>query len=405
MLTPEQATERIMQRVPPPTEETRALPEALGYAVAEDVASDMDMPPFDKSAMDGFAVRTEDVAGAPVELEIIELIPAGKDPEKTVGQGQCAQIMTGAPLPAGADSVVRVEDTEPKGDGRVRILKGVPKGRHICRRAEDLKRGATVLHRGAVIRPSEVSVLASVGRPTVRVYRRPLCAIVATGDELVDIAESPAPGQIRNSNAFMVAAQVRAMGFSCDVLETARDTLDALRAAVRDGLRRDVLMLSGGVSVGGYDLVIDALKAEGVEPVLHKVAIKPGKPFFFGVREERRVFGLPGNPVSSYVIFEVFVRPFLTAMAGLPSDGRRRQRARLKERVARRINRTCYLPARLTREGNDWVAETVPWSGSADIYALTRADAFVIIPADTEAVEKGDWTDVMIMDPGRFEAP
>jgi molybdopterin molybdotransferase len=226
---------------------------------------------------------------------------------------------------------------------------------------------------------------------------------LATGNELVEADRVPGPGQIRNSNAPGLAAQVRSMGFPCDVLPTAPDRLDELRAAVREGLRRDVLILSGGVSVGGYDLVVEALGAEGVATVLHKVAIKPGKPFFFGVRDERRVFGLPGNPVSAFVIFEVFVRPFLGAAAGLPSLRREVRRARLREGFAGRSDRTRFLPARLLRADNElWVAP-VPWNGSADLFALARADALAIVPAGVETVEEGGWIDVMILDPGQFE--
>lgn len=396
MLSLRQAAEEVLRRVPPPRPETRSLGAALGHALAEAVTADLDMPPFDKSAMDGYAVRAADVPG---ELAVVEEIAAGAVPRRTIGAGECARIMTGAPLPPGADAVVMVERTEALAGGKVRIGVGAAAGDHLCRRGEDVRRGATVLEPGAVIRPAEVAVLAAMGRAEVRVMRRPTVAMMATGDELVEVERTPGPGQIRNSNAHAVAAQVRTLGMACDLLPTARDRLEELRPAIREGLRRDVLILSGGVSVGGYDLVVEALKAEGVEAVLHKVAIKPGKPFFFGVRGEQRVFGLPGNPVSSFVIFEVFVRPFLGAMAGLPSLRREIRRARLKARHQGRAERTQFLPARLWRDGNEVVAERVPWNGSADIFGLTRADALAIIPAGTEIVEEGGWVDVMILDP------
>lgn len=395
MLTLREAADLIMRQVPPPREETVALADALGRALAEDVAADRDQPPFDKSAMDGFAVRAADVPGT---LEIVEEIAAGSVPSKRVEAGRCARIMTGAPLPDGADAVVKVEDTQTDGS-RVAIGVAAKPGQHVCPRAEDVRAGEVVLRQGATIRPAEIGVLASVGRARVRVVRRPTCAMMATGNELVEVDAVPGDGQIRNTNAHGVAAQVRAMGFACDVLPTARDTLDSLRRGIREGLKRDVMLLSGGVSVGGYDLVIEALKAEGVEAVLHKVAIKPGKPFFFGVRGEQRVFGLPGNPVSSFVIFEVFVRPFLGEAAGLASLRREVLRARLVQRYAHRMDRTCFLPARLERDGNDLAAELVEWNGSADLVGLTRADALAIVPANTEAVEKGEWIDVMILDP------
>lgn len=395
MLTLREAADLIMRQVPPPREAAVPLADALGLALAEDVGADRDQPPFDRSAMDGFAVRAADVPGT---LEIVEEIAAGSVPTKRVEPGRCARIMTGAPLPDGADAVVKVEETRTDGP-RVTIGVAAVPGQHISRRAEDVRAGDIVLRHGATLRPAEIGLLATVGRAKVRVFRRPSCAMLATGNELVEVGATPGPGQIRNSNAHGVAAQVRSMGFACDVLPTARDTLDSLRECIRDGLRRDVLILSGGVSVGGYDLVIEALKAEGVEAVLHKVAIKPGKPFFFGVRGDRRIFGLPGNPVSSFVIFEVFVRPFLGAAAGISTLRREVLRARLTQRYARPMDRTCFLPARLERDGNDLAVGLVAWNGSADVAGLARADALAIVPANTEVVEKGAWIDVMILDP------
>lgn len=394
-LTVQEAAEVILGMVPDPEPQEVPLGEACGCVLAQDVRSDLDMPPWDKSAMDGYAVRAADVREVPAELEVVEEIPAGAVPKCGIGPGQCAKIMTGAPLPAGADAVVMVEHTEPAGPGRVRIRLGVSAGTNVCARGEDVRRGDVVLVAGSAIRPQEMAVLAAVGAARVRVYRKPVCAMIATGDELVRVEDTPGPGQIRNSNSYNIAAQVRAMGLRCDDLGIARDTLADLRARIREGLQRDVLILSGGVSAGDYDYVIAALEQEGVDGVLHQVWVKPGRPFYFGRRGRQRVFALPGNPVSTFVLFELFVRLFLGRMMGLHTASRPRQRLRLLGRYDRASDRVQVVPARVSGDG----VEPVPWHGSADIFALTRADALMIVPANAGVLEPGAVVDVLILDP------
>jgi molybdopterin molybdotransferase len=264
----------------------------------------------------------------------------------------------------------------------------VKPGQNIARRATDMRSGEVVLRAGRRIRAAEVGVLAAVGKATVRVQAKPRCAVLATGDELVAPDRKPGPGQIRNSNTFSIGAQVRALGLECDDLGVVRDDAAAIRAALREGLKRDLLILSGGVSAGDWDLVIPALEAEGVAIAMHKVSIKPGRPFCFAPG----VFGLPGNPVSSFVIFEVFVRPYL----GFP---RPRVRARLEADLNQKIDRVHYLPARVRYEGTGYIAETVPWQGSADLFALTKANAFVVVPVQT-AYTRGDTVECMMLDCG-----
>lgn len=397
MITVEEAAREVLSKVPPPRETTVDLDDALGHVLAEPVTADLSMPPWDKSAMDGFAVRCADVAKTPVELDVIEEIPAGKAPTRAVGPGRCSKIMTGAPMPEGADAVVQVEDTEPAG-GRVRILRGVKRRQNVCLKAEDLEAGQTVLAPGAVLRPPELAVLATCGRRRVKVWAKPRCAVLATGDELVEVDEIPRAGQIRNSNTRSISAQVRAMGLPCDVLGIACDTIDAIREKIRSGLQRDVLLISGGVSAGDYDFVIDALHAEGVTTVFHQVRIKPGRPFTFGVKGDKRVFALPGNPVSTLVLFEVYVRPFLGRMMGSAALDRLRLRARLSKTFSKTSDRVQFVPGLLARVGDGWRIDVVPWHGSADVFGLLRADAFAIIPAG-EAVEEGRFVDVMLMDP------
>ena len=383
MLTVDQALDIILKGVPAPKTVEVALPSALGHVLAEECASDLDMPPFDKAMMDGYAVRSSDAG----PLEVIEEVPAGKVPAREVRPGTCTKIMTGAPVPAGADAVQQVEKTSRDGD-RVTLQAPVKPGQNIARRATDMRTGEVVLRPGHRLRAAEIGALAAIGRTRVLVQAKPRCAVLATGDELVAPDAKPGPGQIRNSNTSSIAAQVRSLGLECDDLGVARDDADSIRAAIREGLTRDLLILSGGVSAGDWDLVIPALEAEGVRIAMHQVLIKPGRPFCFAPG----VFGLPGNPVSSFVIFEVFVRPYL----GFP---RPRIRARLESEVRQKIERVHYLPARVRTEGAGYVAETVPWQGSADLFALTKANGFVVVPVQT-TYTRGETVECMMLDCG-----
>ena len=392
----EEAERILFGQAPPPTAERVPLALAPGAVLSEEVRADADQPPFDRAMMDGYAVHAADLANLPADLEVIEEIPAGHVPEKKVGRGQCARIMTGAALPPGPDAVQQVEKTEGEGP-RVRILSAVAPGQNVAPRGSEVRNGDQVLRQGQVLRPQELAVLASVGKTTVPVYRRPRCAVLVTGDELVEPAERPGPGQIRNTNGTSLPEQIRRMGLVCDVLQRAPDRLEELRRLIREGMTRDALILSGGVSAGDRDLVVPALKAEGVAPVLHQVLIRPGRPIFFGTKGRTVVFGLPGNPVSSFVTFEVFVRPFLGRMMGHPSPGRRRVRARLANPLPKRMDRTIFWPALLETSGNDFTARTLPWKSSADLATLAKADALAVQPRET-ALEAGDWVDAVLLD-------
>ncbi len=387
MLTVDQALEIILSNVPRPKEWSFPLAAAVGKVLAEDCASDLDMPPFDKAMMDGYAVRSEDAG----PLKVIEEIPAGKVPKAKVRPGTCAKIMTGAPVPAGADAVQQVEMTSRDGD-LVTLAAPVKPGQNIAPRATDMRKGEVVLRAGHRIRPADIGALAAIGKTRVRAAMAPTCAVVATGDELVPPSQKPGPGQIRNSNTASLCAQVESLGLECADLGIVPDDTKAIRAAIRKGLRRDLLLLSGGVSAGSWDLVIPALQAEGVELQMHQVLIKPGRPFCFAPR----VFGLPGNPVSSFVIFEVFVRPYIGKLMGT-NLVRPRIRARLQGELPKKIDRVHYLPARVWNDGSGYVAEPVPWQGSADLFALTKANGFVIVPIQT-TYGKGDGVDCMLLD-------
>jgi molybdopterin molybdotransferase len=386
MLTVEQASDVILRDVPTLKVVELPLASSAGFVLAEECASDLDMPPFDKSMMDGYAVRSSD----PGPLTVLEEVPAGKVPTREVAPGTCTKIMTGAPMPPGADAVQQVEKTQRDGE-RVTLLSGVRPGQNVAPRGSDLRLGQPVLGPGHRLRAAEIGALAAIGKMRVRVFAKPRCAVLATGDELVPPETRPGPGQIRNSNTSQIAAQVRDLGLECDDLGIVRDDEGAIRAAIREGLRRDVLILSGGVSAGDWDLVLPALEAEGIKVAMHKVLIKPGKPFCFAPR----VFGLPGNPVSSFVIFEVFTRPYLGRLMGVDLS-RRRIRARLESGRARSIDRVQYLPASVGREGDSPVVRLLPWQGAADLFAVTKANAFVVVPIETP-VEPGASVECMLL--------
>ena len=386
MLTVHQASEIILKDVPTLQRVKVPLASASGCVLAEDCASDLDMPPFDKAMMDGYAVRSTDAG----PLSVLEEIPAGTLPTREVTPGTCTKIMTGAPMPAGADAVQQVEKTRREAD-QVTLLAPVRVGQNIARRASDLKLGQTILKTGHLLRPAEIGALAAIGKSRVLVFAKPRCAVLATGDELVPPETRPGPGQIRNSNTSQIGAQIQALGLECDDLGIVRDDAAAIRSAIRDGLRRDVLIISGGVSAGDWDLVLPALEAEGIKIVMHQVLIRPGKPFCFAPR----VFGLPGNPVSSFVIFEVFVRPYLGRLMG-GDLSRPRIRATLETGSAKSIDRVQYLPASVRIEGGVSSAALLPWQGSADLFAVTKANAFVVVPVQTP-VEPGASVECMLL--------
>jgi len=366
-------------------------PAALGLVLAEDVASDLDMPPFDKAMMDGFAVRAADVPEGRAVLTVVEEVLAGQTPRMAVGAGQCARIMTGAAMPAGADAVVMVEQTRALEGDRVEVRdRPIQAGQNVLPRGREMRRGQTVLAAGAVLRPQEFGLLAAVGRTAARVVPAPAVAVLSTGDELVEPDRVPGPGQIRNSNGPMLAAQVCRAGAVPCFLGVAPDRLETLRSLVAEGLRSPVLVLSGGVSVGKRDLVPEVLANLGVRPHFHKVAMKPGKPVFFGSREANLVFGLPGNPVSALVCFELFVRPALRRLRGHAEAAPPVVQAALAEDFRYTADRPTYHPARLEDGTHGWAVRPVPWFGSADLRALAQANAFVVLPAGDHRHRAGE---------------
>jgi molybdopterin molybdotransferase len=399
MLTVAEAQSLVLEQAPSAAPVRLKLESCLGLVLAEDVASDIDMPPFDKALMDGYAVRAADFDNGKAVLKVIGEVTAGAVPATPVAAGEALRIMTGAPMPAGADTVVMIERTGNLDEGKVAIedtaLRG---GQNVLARAREMKCGETILQRGVVIRPQEIGILAAAGRGQAAVFPRPRVAVVSTGDEVVEPCERPGPGQIRNSNGAMLTAQADRAGAVPQYLGIARDRLESLRPMISAGLDFDVLLLSGGVSAGKLDLVPSVLQELEVRPHFHKVAMKPGKPVFFGSRGRTMVFGLPGNPVSALVCFEIFVRPALRRVMGYTEALSQIVHARLEADFDHRSDRPTYRPAELRETSGGRVVRPVPWFGSSDLRALSAANAFMVLPAGQQRYHTNDLVPVMLVD-------
>lgn len=373
------------------------IKEAVGLCLAEDAVSDIDMPPFDKSSMDGYAVIAEDtLAPETVELQVIEEVAAGKVPRAKVQRGQATKIMTGAVLPEGADAVIKVEDTEPLAENRVKLLKAVKRGENVSPKGEDFQAGQLVLKRATTLRPQEIGVLAMIGLEKVKVYSPPKVGVVSTGDELVEVGRKPTRGQIRDSNSYSLAAQVLQTRAEVECLGTARDDRKSLISMIKKGLKKDLLILTGGVSMGEYDLVVNVLRELGVNLFFEKVAMKPGKPIVFGKHYKTAVFALPGNPVATYVSFELFVRPAIRKMMGFTQLSRTVVRAQSETTLHGRGERREFRPAWLRLEDGRFFASTVEWHGSADLLGTTKANSLLIVPEGVETLTVGQEVGVML---------
>lgn len=400
MITIAQAFDKLLATVEPLEAISLPLCDVLGLTLAEDIAAPGDSPPFDKSLMDGFAVRAADLTTSPVKLHIIEVVTAGRVPSKPVGPGQATQIMTGAPIPDGADLVVKVEETLPDMDGVHITTKSVTPGTNILRRGTSVRAGDVVLKAGTKLNGSRIGALAELGRAQVKVHRCPTVSVLATGDELVPIDKTPGPGQIRNSNEAMLVAQIQAAGAIPVPLGSARDDRDDLKAKIQEGLQCDMLVLSGGVSAGMLDLVPSELQAAGVREVFHQVALKPGKPVWFGSKRRStesatHVFGLPGNPVSSLVCCELFVRTAIRRMMGDQPPQPRSLPARLEHDYSARADRPTYHPAKLMWSPEGAVVKLVPWHGSSDLCGTVTANAMAFLSGEAKVYRAGDVLEVI----------
>jgi molybdopterin molybdotransferase len=375
--------------------------DVLGRVLGEDIVAERDNPPWDNSAMDGFAVRWEDIKQEqaiqkPVTLSVIEDVPAGRMPSKAVGHGQAIRIMTGAPIPRGADTVLKVEDTEPTSDS-VRVFKAEPKGANIRPQGEDVKKGECIIAKGTRIRPSEAGMLAILAKPFVFVYQRPRVAILSTGDELADLDERFSEEKIINSNSYGIAAAVQEAGGIPLLLGIARDTPAALKEKISQGLNADILVLSGGVSMGDYDFTKAVFSELGAEMNFWKLAIRPGQPLAFGKIQGKLAFGLPGNPVSSMVTFEQLVRPALLKMSGCRTYGRPVVQALFQERFSKRGDRRHFLRGVLTSEDGVFKVRTTGAQGSGILTSMVKANCLIDVPVDVERLNPGDAVAVQLL--------
>jgi molybdopterin molybdotransferase len=393
VLTVEQALEQILPRFQPLPPERVDLLSGLGRVLAEPVVSRRQIPPWPNSSMDGYAVRAEDTGE--VALTVVGQVTAGAVPSRALGRGEAIRIFTGAPLPDGANAIVPQEDVSAS-NGVVRLTGRVDPGTYVRPAGEDVRIGDRVLETGAVLGAAAIGLLATLGHPQIRVYRRPRVAILSTGNELADLGIEPGPGQIPNTNTYSLMAQVLEAGAEPVNLGVAPDDLPTIEARLRTGLGADVIVSSAGVSVGELDLVKEALTRLGAKLHLWRVSMRPGKPITFGSVGETPIFGLPGNPVSAMVTFELFVRPALRRLAGHSTLDRPRIRARAARRIANPGARRGYLRVALGRERGGWLAELTGDQGSAILRSMVLADGLAVVPGDT-VVEAGEEVEVILL--------
>ncbi len=406
ILSFEEARHRVESaaaQVRPPAAEVCELLLCGGRVLAETVRADRDFPPFARATRDGYAVRAADVAKVPARLKLIGQIRAGGPPQSLqLNAGQCVEIMTGAPVPPGADAVVMVEYTSQASE-QVEIQRGVALGENIVPPGAEGKRGELLLRPGTRLTPAAVGMAGSCGRHELRVFKRPQVAILSTGDELVDVAAEPGPEQIRNSNSYSLAAQVTAAGGVPVVLPIAPDELRQLRRLIQEGLTCDLLLISGGVSMGKYDLVEQVLGELGAEFFFTGAQIQPGRPVVFGRAPAREgaqptyFFGLPGNPVSTMVCFGLFARAMVDGLGGAQPRKMIFSQARLQSEVKVKTGLTRFLPAKLSGEYDRAEVQPVKWQGSGDMAAAARANCYLVVPADRETLAAGEMVYLLLM--------
>jgi len=401
--------------------ESIGLLEAAGRVLAEPVVADRDLPPFPRSTRDGYAVRSADLAQIPATLEVIGEIKAGEKFERipSIGKGQAASIMTGAPVPDGADAVVMVEYTAQHGT-RVEITRGVTAGENIVPRGAEAREGSPLIERGIRLNDAAIALAASAGKAELVVYKRPRVAVLTTGDEIVNVDEMPGPTQIRNSNSYSLAVQIQQAGGEPVLLPIAPDQKQGLRSLIEEGLKSDLLLLTGGVSMGRYDLVEQVLADMQAEFFFTGAKIQPGRPVVFGKcdlgkcgadecgagtsardgasapRDRTYFFGLPGNPVSTMVTFELFVRPMLEALAGVSARKLLFTHAKLKSEIRIKPGLKRFLPAILSGEFEDSEVALIPWQGSGDIAATARANCYIVVPSDRDQIPAGEFVAILM---------
>lgn len=396
MLTVEEARTRMLDQIAVLPTEKRSIIECLGYVLAEEIHATENIPPFDNSAMDGYAVIADDLKNPPVQLKIIEKIAAGDRPQRKVDRGQTSRIMTGAMMPDGADSVVMIEETKTDGD-LATISTSVEPTEFVRFVGESVKIGDRVIPSGKVMRPPEISMLAALNVSEIKVVKRPKVAVISTGDELRDLGEPLTPGKIRESNRYGISAQLRSIGCEAIDLGICRDDADLLEKKLRSELEKvDALITSGGVSVGDHDVVKEVLERLG-KIDFWRVAMKPGKPQAFGFANGKPIFGLPGNPVSSLTVFELFTRPALLKMAGHTDLLRPTFKAELIETVKNRDNRLNFMRAIIEKNEDQFFARLTGSQGSGILYSLVLANGLIAIPPST-TLKAGETVEAQFLD-------
>jgi len=402
MISVDEALDTILSQVQVLGTERVPTADGLGRVLAEDIHATLNVPPLDNSAMDGYAVRISDIEGAsqdsPARLAVIGDLPAGYRADRPLQAGEALRIMTGAPVPEGADTVVMQEDTLLEGPEV--LIRQVPgRGENIRCAGEDIRQGTLLFSAGTRIRPGHIGIMASTRRACISVYQRPRVAVLSTGDELVDIDEELSEGRIVTSNSYSLAALVRENGGTPITLGIARDTKEALRERMREGLHADILLSSGGVSVGDYDFVKDVLKDFGIDMKFWKVSMRPGQPLAFGLVKGKPTFGLPGNPVSVMVSFEQFVRPAMRKMSGCRDLFRMTVDAVARDEVTTGIGKKYFIRCRVNCEGGRYYVTTTGEQGSGILMSMAIANGLMIVPEDRETIRPGDTVKVQILDP------
>ncbi|HEV2183054.1 MAG TPA: gephyrin-like molybdotransferase Glp [Candidatus Acidoferrales bacterium] len=379
-----------------PAREKLKLQNSLGRILAQEIASDRDYPPFDRATRDGFAVRAADCREVGAKLQVIGEIRAGGEFAKTVGAGECVQIMTGAAMPRGADAVVMIEHTWTGArENEVMIERVAETGVNIVPLGSESRAGDSLLRAATRIGYAEIAIAAQVGRTELEVYRKPRVAILSTGDEVVAVAAQPGPFEIRNSNGASLAAQAELAGAEAVLLGNAPDRIDELRQMIESGLREDALVLSGGVSMGKYDLVEEVLRGLGAEFFFDALAIRPGRPAVFGICRGKPVFGLPGNPVSTMVTFELLAVPAIDILGGSEARPLPLLKAKLSRSAEQKAALTHFLPAMLEWASGEATVSELPWQGSGDIATLARGNCFLVVHESKLKLAAGEWVDVL----------
>lgn len=400
MISVEEALNTILAQVKPLEAETVPILKALGRVLSEGVVSTTDIPSFRNSAMDGYALRAADIRGAspekPIRLDVVEEVPAGYVPHASLDAGKAARIMTGAPVPEGADAVLMVEYTQSE-DTAVTVMREVREGENIRLAGEDVKASQVVLQKGKVVTPADIGLLAAIGEVRAKVKRQPSVSILATGDEIVDVSEPLTIGKVRNSNSYALAAQVMSLGATPKIVGIARDRADEMEERIKLGLRGDVLLTTGGVSVGDFDLVKGVLQNLG-EIILWKVAMKPGKPLAFGMIDGKLVFGLPGNPTSAMVTFEQFVRPALLKMAGRKKLKKAEVEAVLAQDIDKKPGRRYFLRVVVEKRGDQYYAALAGPQGSGILKSMSLANGLLVLSEETTEKKKGDLVSVQMIE-------